>query len=786
LCKGISRQVKFGSGIIFGVKKLGKSSMQRSIHFVLLALILASGAAAQELGFPEAAVRDPATLSKTMPTLAKQLLAAYNDPNRERYLNNLFALQVVAGEYPEAVESLIALRELRRTVNLASSAWRDIQYEVYARAKASETTRKLPFEEAYRRAFRDVFGRLDDRTAARAMPLFNIVDESWMRPALESDLDAQKGKTSIALDDAVALLRDYQAVQAYHDSAPLVPALIAEDDSRRYVIEKDIQVKTSDGAIVCTLVARPRATGGRLPALLLFTIYVDFTDNLNDARVTAAHGYAGVVGFTRGKACSPDKPVPYVHDGADAATLIDWITSQPWSDGRVGMYEGSYNGFTQWAAAKHMPKGLKALMTGAPAAPGIDVPMEGNVFWNFVYPWTFYTTDAKGGDEATYNDRKRWQKLDHDWYVSGRAYRDLDKIDGTPNPIFDEWIAHPSYDSYWQSMIPYEKQFARIDIPVLTTLGYYYGGPGAGVYYFSQHQKYNPTAEHYLLIGPYDHIEAQFGVVGLLGNIADSLAGLKLDPVALLDLTDIRYQWFDYVFKGAAKPALLQDKVNYEVTGANVWKHAPSLSAMAGRRLRFHLSAAKSEHVYRLSEQEDSGEAFVPQKVDLADRSDADRKVPGSGVLDNSVDTWNGIEFISDPLAHPTELSGLFSGRLDFIANKKDFDFEIDLYELTPQGNYIQLAPYWARASYVGDLSHRRLLTPGKRHRLDIQSVRLMSRQLQQGSRVVAVLRVIKEPGRQINYGTGKDVSDETIRDAGTPLEIKWCNDSYLDLPVGK
>jgi hypothetical protein len=51
---------------------------------------------------------------------------------------------------------------------------------------------------------------------------------------------------------------------------------------------------------------------------------------------------------------------------------------------------------------------------------------------------------------------------------------------------------------------------------------------------------------------------------------------------------------------------------------------------------------------------------------------------------------------------------------------------------------------------------------------------------------VVVVLRVIKEPGRQINYGTGKDVSDETIRDAGTPLEIRWYTDTYLDLPVGR
>lgn len=61
-----------------------------------------------------------------------------------------------------------------------------------------------------------------------------------------------------------------------------------------------------------------------------------------------------------------------------------------------------------------------------------------------------------------------------------------------------------------------------------------------------------------------------------------------------------------------------------------------------------------------------------------------------------------------------------------------------------------------------------------------------MSRQLRQGSRVVAILAVIKEPGRQINYGTGRDVSDETIRDAGTPLEIKWYDDSYVDLPIAR
>jgi hypothetical protein len=59
-----------------------------------------------------------------------------------------------------------------------------------------------------------------------------------------------------------------------------------------------------------------------------------------------------------------------------------------------------------------------------------------------------------------------------------------------------------------------------------------------------------------------------------------------------------------------------------------------------------------------------------------------------------------------------------------------------------------------------------------------------MSQQLRAGSRLVAVLGVVKEPGREINYGTGKDVVDESIADAKTALQITWCGASYLDLPM--
>jgi hypothetical protein len=48
------------------------------------------------------------------------------------------------------------------------------------------------------------------------------------------------------------------------------------------------------------------------------------------------------------------------------------------------------------------------------------------------------------------------------------------------------------------------------------------------------------------------------------------------------------------------------------------------------------------------------------------------------------------------------------------------------------------------------------------------------------------VIGVIKQPGAQIKYDTGKDVSDESIADAKMPLHVKWSSDSYIDVPMEK
>jgi hypothetical protein len=81
-------------------------------------------------------------------------------------------------------------------------------------------------------------------------------------------------------------------------------------------------------------------------------------------------------------------------------------------------------------------------------------------------------------------------------------------------------------------------------------------------------------------------------------------------------------------------------------------------------------------------------------------------------------------------------------------------------------------------------MSKRILLTPGKRTLIPFERTPLISRRMSVGSRLLVMLTVNKNGFAQINYGTGKDVSDESIADAKEPLQVRWYNDGYVTVPI--
>jgi hypothetical protein len=406
--------------------------------------------------------------------------------------------------------------------------------------------------------------------------------------------------------------------------------------------------------------------------------------------------------------------------------------------------------------------------------------MEGNIFRNSAYGWSLQMTDREGPERSTGPEAAPWQALNEKWYRSGRPYRDLGRIYGKHNPVFIRWLNHPSYDRYWQNFVPYREQFAHLNIPVLTMTGYFAASEPGDLYYFTQHHKYNPKADHTLLIGPYDEEALR------VGGAAD-LHGYQVDSTALIDFRELRFRWFDHVLKGATAPALLADRVNYQVMGANEWRHAGSLEAMAGSSLKFYMDSAADGSSHRLSLRKRAVEASVQQTMGFLDRKDA-TWTPPTDFISKSLAPRHGTIFLSEPLAKASTFSGLFSGHLDFSVNKMDMDLNVTLYELLANGDHVRLfsPTYEIRASYAADRVHRHLLKAGERQKLTFRSERLTSRQLQAGSRIAMVLSVAKRPDREINYGTGGDVSAESIKDGGTPIKIRWYNDSYIEIPIGK
>ena len=141
---------------------------------------------------------------------------------------------------------------------------------------------------------------------------------------------------------------------------------------------------------------------------------------------------------------------------------------------------------------------------------------------------------------------------------------------------------------------------------------------------------------------------------------------------------------------------------------------------------------------------------------------------------------------MSEPFDAAVSIAGTLSGVLNAQINKRDMDVGVVLYEVTPNGELFHLTYFLGRASYARDMTTRHLLTPGTLASIPFNRTRLVSRKLQAGSRLLVVVDVNKNRFSQVNYGTGKDVSDESIADAGVPLRVQWQNDSYVQIPIMK
>ena len=129
---------------------------------------------------------------------------------------------------------------------------------------------------------------------------------------------------------------------------------------------KSLRLRCRDGVRLAADLYLPDRRGARLPTVLVRTPYGKAApDSLLPhiaGRLTEA-GYAVVVQDVRGCGDSSGATEPFVHELYDAADTLDWLITQPFSDGQVACWGNSYYGFTAWAAAATGHPAVRAVVS---------------------------------------------------------------------------------------------------------------------------------------------------------------------------------------------------------------------------------------------------------------------------------------------------------------------------------------------------------------------------------------------------------------------------------------
>ncbi|MEO5754389.1 MAG: CocE/NonD family hydrolase [Chthoniobacterales bacterium] len=562
---------------------------------------------------------------------------------------------------------------------------------------------------------------------------------------------------------------------------PAKPALLPTAD---YEVLLGVKIPMRDAVELNATLYLPRNTGetGRpVPAPVVCTLTPYLSDGYHErGAYFASHGYVFALIDVRGRGNSEGYFEAYVHDAEDGFDTVEWLAAQPFCDGHVGMWGGSYAGFNQWATAKERPPHLSTIVPAAAAHPGVDVPHRSNVGQPYLVRWlTLISGRALQGN--LFGDLAYWRRKYLEAYRQHVAFQDLDSFLGNPLPDFQRFVQHPTRGSFYDRVTPSVSEYGNFSIPILTITGQYDDDEYGALAYYRDHLASAAAAaraKHYLVIGPWDH-------PGTRTPTAE-LGGVKFGSGALLDLNDLHRQWYDWTMRKGSRPAFLKQQVTYYQlapgnTGANgEWRYADTLASLPARSQKFYLDSENSgaHGVFHSGEltatlPREGFDRFTYDPLDTHRGEQVEAKAWDSPteLLDQRYALSigeDGLVYHSAPLKKATDLIGCPSLHLWLSVDTPDTDLEAYLYEIQPDGTSIRLWADVRRLRYRESLREGKLVKPGEIVECSFAPGLFVARTLMEGSRLRLVVSSPNSFFTEKNYNSGGVIAEETAKDART------------------
>ena len=556
----------------------------------------------------------------------------------------------------------------------------------------------------------------------------------------------------------------------------------AEEVGPGYDIEMSRMIPMRDGVELEAWIVKPSHLKAKAPAVLTLTQYdIDGGRRGNVAAYTR-RGYVFVQVYDRGRGRSGGVKSDNLglQVGRDGYDMVEWIAAQPWSDGRVVMYGGSFVGMTQWRTAAQHPPHLAAIAPYVPIYPGWDVPNTNGIpqAWSAVI---MGYTSGRSLNAGFMANQSYWAGKMLEQYAANRPFRELDDAIGIAQDdwwMTDErgqklsfmkmWLDHVGDEGFILAAEPKAQDYARMDFPVLTATGYFDDDQPGALRYYRNHVHNAPAAavsQHYLVIGPWDHGGTQ--------RPAKEIEGLAIPDAAVLDMEVLHADWYDWVLGRGPKPAFLRDRVAYFMMGADEWRYAKTLeAASSGKDLDLFLSAPEGtpKDLFHSGSLSQSPAGKEPPAIVVDDPHELPELAVAKYAENEDLKSqFRGFEkraitFHSEPFERATEVAGQMRLRLMVEADTPDFDLWAQVLMVLPDGSTIRLGEDIRRARFRNGPFKQDLLKPDQIVEMPFEFY-WMARRIPAGARLRLTIAPLNSPNFQKNYNTGGRVGYEKPED---------------------
>jgi putative CocE/NonD family hydrolase len=490
--------------------------------------------------------------------------------------------------------------------------------------------------------------------------------------------------------------------------------------------EHDVKVAMRDGVVLCADIYRP-SVEGKFPVLLQRTPY----DKRNFAfgLKGASRGYVVIIQDVRARYASEGEWYTFKNETNDGYDTIEWAAALPYSNGKVGMFGGSYVGATQMLAAIGHPPHLTGI---CPVVTSSNYhsswTYQGGAFeqW-FNQSWT----SGLAQDTLDRKIKRGTNAVDGMWKLPLANYPLFnlrgDQATATDSlaPYYLDWLAHPNYDDYWKR-ISIEEHFGDIRVPALHVAAWYdifLGGSlrnYEGIKTHGGSEAARNGQQLMVIIGGHAGSERKVGDV----DFGDSGA-FKEDETTL--------DWYDYLFKGVQNQFASGKPVKIFVMGANEWREEQSWPLARARETRYFLHSAGGAN----SARGNGALSTAGPGKEVADSFVYDPGKPAptvGGPLCCDSDHWKpgprdqrAVEAREDVLVYSTpalgqdlEVTGPVSVELYAKSSAADTDFTAKLVDVWPDGFAQNLTEGILRAKYRESQEAPTLITPGQVYKLAI------------------------------------------------------------------